>query len=90
MIRLALAVVPPMSKPMHCSRPRISAIRPAAIIPATGPDSIIVTGWTRAWLSDIVPPFERMIWMDPPKLPSAQKAFQPVEVSAHARADIGV
>jgi hypothetical protein len=72
-ISVHLAVVPPMSKPIARSMPRRSANRPAPIMPATGPDSIIATGSRRACAIDMVPPFERMIAILPAKRASRAK-----------------
>jgi len=60
-MRLALAVVPPMSKPITRASPSVAASRPAPIMPATGPDSIIATGCSRAVPIDITPPLDRMM-----------------------------
>ena len=64
-MRLAFAVVPPMSKPMARSMPSSAASRPAPMMPATGPDSIIDTGCSCASRTDITPPFERMMLILP-------------------------
>ncbi len=64
-MKVAFAVVPPMSKPMALFNPMIRASSAAPIMPATGPDSIIHTGWRRACSTDIVPPLERMICSEP-------------------------
>jgi hypothetical protein len=66
-IRLVLAVVPPMSKPMARAMRRCVASRPAPIMPATGPDSIIETGSSSALRIDMTPPLERIMWTLPRK-----------------------
>ena len=42
-------------------------------MPATGPDSIIATGWRRACEIDMVPPFERMMAIWPANFASRAK-----------------
>ena len=80
-------MVPPMSKPMARSMPRNCARRPAPIMPATGPDSIIATGSRRACSSDIVPPFERIIAILPAKRAPWSEALEAAEIAADAWAD---
>ena len=59
-IRLALAVVPPMSKEMRFARPSCWPMRCAAITPAAGPDSTAPAGILSASGTSKTPPFEPM------------------------------
>jgi len=59
-MRLALAVVPPMSKEIMCRQSSCSPKWAAAMTPATGPDSIIVTGIFIAVSADMTPPLDCM------------------------------
>ena len=60
-MREALAVVPPMSKVMTLSKPRVLAIQRAASTPAAGPDSRMNTGRRAASSSGVSPPADCMI-----------------------------
>src|SRR6185436_12810536 len=57
-MRLALAVVPPMSKEMMFSSPRWRPTSAAAITPAAGPDSTAIAGMLRPSLTPKTPPLE--------------------------------
>ena len=59
--RLALAVVPPMSKEMTLRKPSAQPTCAEAMMPPTGPDSIMAAGRAVAISGIITPPFERMI-----------------------------
>src|SRR6267154_2299614 len=61
-IRLALAVVPPMSKEITLAKPSARPVCAEAMIPPTGPDSIIATGRSVATSGVITPPFECTIF----------------------------
>ena len=75
--RLALAVVPPMSKEMTLAEPSACPTCAEAMMPPTGPDSIIAAGRSVAISGVITPPFDRMIESAPrnPILPKL--AFRP-------------
>ena len=60
-MRLALAVVPPMSNEMALPQPSAPPTWADAMMPPTGPDSIIVAGCSVASSGVITPPLERMI-----------------------------
>ena len=63
-----------MSKEMIWRQPSASPRRAAAITPATGPDSIIVTGIFFAVSADITPPLDCMTRKMPRK-PAAPSMF---------------
>ncbi len=67
-MRLAFAVVPPMSKEIASGKPSARPTLAAAMIPPTGPDSIIVTGRSVAVSGVITPPFDCMT-VSPPRNP---------------------
>ena len=74
MIKLDFAVVPPMSKEMIWRQTSASPSRAAAMTPATGPDSIIVTGIFFAVSADITPPLDCMT-RNVPRKPAAPSIF---------------
>ena len=76
-IRLALAVVPPMSKEITSANPSARPVCAEAMIPPTGPDSIIATGRSVATSGVITPPFDCMMASSPRKPISARLAFKP-------------
>ena len=59
-MRLALAVVPPMSNEMRFARPIWSPRRCAAMTPAAGPDSTAAAGILSVSATSRIPPFEPM------------------------------
>ena len=61
-MRLALAVVPPMSKEMRFGRPIRSPSRCAAMTPAAGPDSTAAAGIRSAPATSRTPPLDPMTW----------------------------
>jgi len=67
-----LAVVPPMSKEMSRSSPRLRARLAQPIAPAAGPDSIVCTGFTRAVPTEHAPPLDWVIrsWPRKPRAAS--------------------
>ena len=76
-IRLALAVVPPMSKEMTLGEPSARPTCAEAMMPPTGPDSIIAAGRSVAVSGVITPPLERMIDSAPPKPMPPRLDFRP-------------
>ena len=75
-IRLVLAVVPPMSKEMTLGQPSACPSSADAMMPPTGPDSIIATGRSVATSGVITPPFERMIERSPANPMSPRQVFR--------------
>ena len=59
-IRLALAVVPPMSKEMRFASPSWRPTSPAAMTPAAGPDSTAIAGIRSPSATVNTPPLEPM------------------------------
>jgi hypothetical protein len=57
-IKLAFAVVPPMSKERMSPRPTWRATRAAATTPAAGPDSTAIAGTATASAASRMPPLE--------------------------------
>ena len=89
-MRLALAVVPPMSKEMTLGKPSAWPTCAEAMMPPTGPDSIIATGRSVATSGVITPPFERMIDRSPLEADAAEARLQALHIAADLRPDIGV
>jgi hypothetical protein len=56
-----------MSNEMTSAKPSFSPTRAEAMMPPTGPDSIMATGRAVATSGVITPPFERMIESSPAK-----------------------
>ena len=79
-----------MSKPMACSMPRCRARRPAAIMPATGPDSIIDTGCERGVREAHHAAVGAHQMQPAAEAAALQIAFERAQIARHARADIGV
>ena len=71
-------------------KPSASPTCAEAMMPPTGPDSIIATGRSVATSGVITPPFERMIERSPAKADAAEARLQALHVAADLRADIGV
>ena len=69
-------MVPPMSKEITLAKPSFSPTRAEAMMPPTGPDSIIATGRAVATSGVITPPFERMIDNSPAKPTSPRRDFR--------------
>jgi len=57
-IRLALAVVPPMSNEIRLVRPSSLPASEAAMTPAAGPDSIAIAGMRSASAMSRMPPLD--------------------------------
>ena len=65
-----------MSNEITLPKPSFSPTRADAMMPPTGPDSIIATGRAVATSGVITPPFERMIDSSPAKPAPASRDFR--------------
>ena len=87
-IRLALAVVPPMSKERRLPRPVWRATSAAATTPAAGPDSTAIAGMATASPASRMPPLERHD-VERRQALAARRLLQARQVGGEDRADVG-
>ena len=86
----SLAVVPPMSKVMTCSRPSALPTMAHMRMPAAGPDSMMRTGKSRARSGEISPPLD-CITNSSLRMPrAAQRLVQMAQVAIDDWLDVGI